>query len=129
MKTLLAALLLSTAAVAADAIPLHTVAPETARFELLETSRWTFKLDRNSGEIWQLTWLEDGRKTWTAMTVPGLDAGKKNKARFQLFGSGLARQMLLDTETGATWWLDEKKDAAGKDSLSWVVLGEPAAKK
>lgn len=127
MKTMLAALLLATTAIAADP-PTHTRAPETARFEVLEGAKWTFRLDRNSGEIAQLTWLDGGKKSWTAMNVPGLDAGKKNKPRFQLFATGLSRY-LLDTETGASWSLEETKDAAGKDAITWVAFTEPAAKK
>ncbi len=80
-----------------------------ARFEVLQSTvaaRWTFRLDRHTGRIWQLVKTRDDDNTWEEMPVVGLpQAGGTARPRFQLFASGLAARhtFLLDTDTGRTW--------------------------
>lgn len=93
----------------------HTSPSPTARFEVLQSSlaaRWTFRLDRYSGRIWQLVRTKDDENTWQEMPITDLPKVQSpTRPRFQLFTSGLAARFtfLLDGETGRTWVVTTNK--------------------
>ncbi|NUU04233.1 hypothetical protein [Herbaspirillum robiniae] len=92
-----------------------TNAVPNARYEIVQSpmaARWTFKLDRHTGGVWQLVATSDNGLTWEGMVVvqpPTVNS--PSKPRFQLFTSGIAARytFLLDTETGRTWQLTAQK--------------------
>jgi hypothetical protein len=82
-----------------------------ARFEIVQSplaARWTFRLDRYAGRVWQFVTTQDANSTWQEMVVidlPKLQA--QTRPRYQIFTSGLAARhtFLIDSETGKTWVL------------------------
>lgn len=86
-----------------------TSPPSTARFEIVQSqlaAKWTFRLDRYSGRIWQLVKTSDDDNTWEEMPVMGLPKGQAAaRPHFQIFTSGLAARhtFLIDNDTGKTW--------------------------
>ena len=88
-----------------------TTLPTNARFEIVQselTARWTFRLDRFTGQVAQLVKTQDDNTTWEEMTVNGLPkVTTPSRPRFQIFTSGLAARhtFLIDTDTGRTWLL------------------------
>jgi hypothetical protein len=117
--------LFSAIAFAQDTSDIHqqTVAPTNARFEIVQSelaAKWTFRLDRFSGHVAQLTRTKDGDMTWEDTPVIGLpQISSPLRARFQIFTSGLAaiHTFLIDTVTGRTWQLasDKGKNPDGSD--------------
>jgi hypothetical protein len=87
-----------------------TTPPPNARFEIVQselTVKWTYLLDRFTGEVYQLVVKGDGSLAWDSMIVdpiPQFNA-KQPHPRFQIFTSGLAAKntFLLDTYSGFTW--------------------------
>lgn len=98
-----------------------TSAPAGAKYEVIQsplTARWTYLLDRTTGQVWQLT--SNGRSlAWTAMPMQPAPV-RGTRPRFQIFTSGLSAKdtYMLDTDTGFTW-------VAVKDG--WVPLGSAKA--
>ncbi|MDE4917017.1 hypothetical protein ACUXAV_001637 [Cupriavidus metallidurans] len=102
-----------------------TAAAADARFEIVQSElalRWTFKLDKQSGVVYQLVASKDGVLSWDEMarykhTLPDpVVAGKTN---YQIFLSGIAAKntFLINVNSGATWQLQ------GSDSgNSWVPI-------
>jgi len=92
-----------------------TSAIPNARYEIVQSAmaaRWTFKLDRYTGSVWQLVATSDSGLTWEGMMVAqSPTVTSPSKPRFQLFTSGIAARhtFLLDTETGRTWQLTAQK--------------------
>jgi len=83
-----------------------------ARFEIVQSelaAKFTFKLDRYTGQVWQLVTgkSESGDETnWQETPVQGApNFAPTNTPRFQIFTSGLAGRftLLLDTRTGLSW--------------------------
>lgn len=80
-----------------------------ARFEILQSplaARWTFRLDRFTGRVWQMVKTNGDDSTWELM--PAFEFPKlasASRPRFQLFTSGLAARhtFLLDSDSGKTW--------------------------
>ncbi|MDY6903962.1 MAG: hypothetical protein SWH61_04675 [Thermodesulfobacteriota bacterium] len=109
-----------------------TAPPEDARYEIVQSQlavKWTFKLDRYTGKIYQLAATEEGLAIWGEMLVwdaPDHKAGKK--PRYQIMTSGLttAHSFLLDTETGKTWLLTERtltsKEGKPLDVRGWFPI-------
>ena len=95
-----------------------------ARFEIIQSSlaaKWTFRLDRYTGRVWQLVTTKDEDNAWEEMLVfdiPKLQAA--TRPRFQLFSSGLASRhtFLLDSNSGKTWTLTTSK-GANKDGTEF----------
>lgn len=87
----------------------NTSLPSSARFEIIQSSlaaKWTFRLDRYSGRVWQLVKTKDDDNIWEEMPVLDLPKSKTaSKPHFQLFTSGLAARhtFLIDNDTGKTW--------------------------
>lgn len=105
-----------------------------SRFELLQSSlaaKWTFRLDRFTGRVWQLVKTKDDDSTWEEMPVIGLPKLQSaTRARFQLFTSGLAARhtFLLDSDTGKTWIVvtgkGKNKDGSEFDYNAWQPFAE-----
>ena len=104
-----------------------------ARYEVVQSplaARWTFRLDRYTGKVWQLVKTKDDDNTWESMPVIGLSAPPNpSKARFQIFSSGLAARhtFLFDAETGRTWIVVTGKRNRPDGSEYEFVLWEPFA--
>lgn len=88
-----------------------TSPPSAARFEIVQSqiaAKWTFRLDRYSGRIWQLVKTNDDDNAWEEMPVIGLPKGQPaTRPHFQIFTSGLAARhtLLIDNDSGETWVL------------------------
>lgn len=112
----------------------HTSLPTAARFEILQSSiaaKWTFRLDRYSGHVWQLVKTNDDDNTWEEMPIIGLPKGKTSaKPRFQIFTSGLAARhtFLIDNDTGKTWLVvtskRKNKDGTEYELNIWQPFAE-----
>lgn len=91
--------------------PIHhqTSPPAGARFEVLQSTiaaRFTYRLDRYTGRIWQLVRTSKDENAWEEMDVTGLPrSSSATRPRFQLITSGIAARhtFLLDTDTGKSW--------------------------
>jgi len=88
-----------------------TAACSDSRFEIVQSqlaARWTFRLDRFTGEVMQLLLNAEQENVWAKVPVQDMPKIKPgNVPRFQIFTSGLAARhtFLLDTLTGKTWTL------------------------
>jgi hypothetical protein len=111
-----------------------TTSPPNARFQIVQSelaAKWTFRLDRFTGQVDQLVLTKQGDNAWESMPVQDLPAVLPSaKARFQLFTSGIAAKhtFLLDTETGKTWTLTKavrKQDGVPDEEYSvWQPFSE-----
>lgn len=110
----------------------QTTAPPSARFEIVQSplsARWTFRLDRYSGEVSMIVSVDDN-VGWEKMMVLGLPSIQSpSKPRFQIFTSGIAARhtFLLDTETGKSWMVVMTKMKNPDGSESEVNLWQPFA--
>jgi hypothetical protein len=83
--------------------------PTDARFEMFQSGlgvKWTFRLDRVTGNVERLVSAKSGNLVWEKTRVlPHPKAVNTVKPHFQIFVSSLPEQvtLLLDTESGATW--------------------------
>jgi len=112
----------------------YTASAANARFEILQSplaAKWTFRLDKFSGCIWQLVKTKDDDMSWEEMLV--LDLPKiqaPTRPRFQLFTSGLAARhtFLIDGDTGRTWLVasgkHKRNDGTEYDVVIWQPFGE-----
>jgi hypothetical protein len=95
---------------------LASTPPSDARFEIFQSgpaAKWTFKLDRITGNVERFALAKSGNLAWEKMKVlPHPRAANSAKPHFQIFVSSLAPQytFLLDTESGATWQIDSRTD-------------------
>ena len=102
---------LSATASAQNDVNIHesTLQPADGRFEIVQSplaAKWTFRLDRHSGQVDQLVKTYRGGNSWQGMPMIGLPRTTGiNKPRFVLFTSGLAARhtFLIDTTTGEAW--------------------------
>ena len=104
--------LIATSALAAQdqSVPAATSQAEGTRYEVVQSplaEKWTFKLDRFTGRVWQLVLASTDDFVWELMTVRGLGTSSSNAPRFQIFTSSIAVKyiFLIDTELGRTWVL------------------------
>ena len=94
----------------------QTVAPDNARFEILQSTvaaRHTFRLDRFTGRVWQIVLTKSDDNAWEEMPVVAFpEVTAPTRARFQLFTSGIAvrHTFLLDTATGKSWVIVTSKE-------------------
>ena len=88
-----------------------TTLPSDARYEIVQSqlaAKWTFRLDRYTGQVYQLVKMENDDVAWEAMLVEGhYDIPEPNRPRFVIFSSGIAARhtFLMDSDTGQTWVL------------------------
>ena len=114
----------------------HTTPPVDARFEIVQSelaAKWTFRLDRFTGRVAQLSVdaADDSVVSWWDTPVVGLpQLENPTRARFQLFTSGIAAKhtFLIDTDTGKTWLMvnEHAKRANGTEyeHIAWVPFTE-----
>ena len=108
--------------------PQQTSASPGARYEILQSplaAKWTFRLDRYSGRVWQLVKTKDDDTAWEEMPVYELaKLASPNRPKFQLFTSGLAARhtFLVDSDSGKTWILVTGK-RTNKDGTEYQVSG------
>lgn len=103
-----------------------TLISSDARYEIIQSTlaaRWTFRLDKHTGVVFQIVQKSDNSLTWEEMLrLPHtlLDTRHPNKVNYQIFMSGtLARvTFLINVNTGATWQLTQ-------DSESNLVFWDP----
>src|SRR5579862_7034924 len=99
-----------------------TTTPSGARFEIVQSevaAKWTFRLDRFAGHVFQLVRTTAGDYTWEEMTVAGRTVvAQPSRARFQIFTSGIAAKFtfLIDGDTGKTWQLIATKETLADGS-------------
>ncbi|MBL8339516.1 MAG: hypothetical protein JNM97_22310 [Rhodoferax sp.] len=127
LSLILAFAVLSCSSTAAQDYPApphqQTTPAPGARYEVLQSqlaARWTFKLDRFAGRVWQLVRTADDDSSWEEMSIfDALKVPTPTRPRFQLFSSGLAARhtFLLDADTGKTWRLTtiKRKGRDGED--------------
>ena len=110
-----------------------TTPPPGARFEIMQSelaAKWTFKLDRFTGQIFQLVRTKQDVYSWEKMNVIGFrSVAQATRPRFQLFTSGLAAKFtfLIDTDTGKTWQLATVKEQLADGTEQENNLWEPLA--
>jgi hypothetical protein len=118
-----------------------TASPPNARFQIVQSdiaAKWTFRLDRFTGQVDQLVRTNQGDSAWEGMPVKALPTVlSPAKAHFQLFTSGIAARhtFLLDTDTGKTWSLvttTKKQDGVAKltevNGTDGVITTHPGSK-
>ena len=115
-----------------SATPSHqqTSPPPNSRFEVIQSplaAKWTFRLDRYSGRVWQLVKTKDDDNKWEEMPVVDRPKPSAPKPRFQLFTSGLAARhtFLIDADTGKTWLVVTGKRKNTDGSEYEIYLWEP----
>jgi hypothetical protein len=113
--------------------PIHnqTTPPPNAKFEIVQSqiaAKYTFRLDRFTGQVSQLVHTSTGGNSWENMRV--IDASKASTntyPHFQIFLSGIAAKhsFLIDTDSGNTWTLTTLTDDAGKETeVVWKPFEE-----
>lgn len=110
-----------------DAPSVHqmTSTPANARFEIVHSplaAKWTFRLDRYTGNIGQLVQTASGGSAWESMTVIGLPkVDGTTGPRFVLLTSGLAIRFtfLMDTQSGKTWELTSISKGNAQPEIVW----------
>ena len=111
------------------------------RYEIIQSPlarKYTFKLDKYTGNVWQYVMSVDNNVTWqfvpratddwgTLIPYSITDEEISNTVRYQLYIGGIAvRDMfLLDIETGQTWVLTNSSD----DVLFFNEIKEPSKDK
>jgi hypothetical protein len=96
----------------------------TARFQIVQSdlaARWTFRLDRFSGEVAQLVQTSEESLSWEPMDVrQKASVVTPTHPRFEMFTSKLAVKFtfIIDTETGKTWQLASQ----GQGKVVWQPL-------
>ena len=112
----------------------RTTPPDEARYEILLSelaARYTFRLDRFTGETSQLVLQADSTLAWQSIRKdPHVLADTRASARpnYQMFSSGLAARytFLINVNSGATWQLQQNAN----DELFWAPLdSKPSAKR
>jgi len=103
-----------------------TETPNNSRFEIIQSSlaaRWTFKLDKFTGKIWQYVRTKDDENIWEEMYVLPKPISS-TRPKFQIYTSGLAARftLLIDNDNGKTWVLTTSKDKDGNELTYWQQL-------
>lgn len=108
-----------------------TTTPPDARFEIVRSepaARWTFRLDRYTGNVYQLVKTKDDGIAWEQMPVEGLpEIPNAGTPRFVLFTSGRAAQhtFLMDSKTGKTWFLKAVDVSVGEGQATTIHVWTP----
>lgn len=98
--------------------------PEGARYSVVQSqlaARWTFKLDKQTGDSFQLMENERHEPTWKLLprqTHPG-DKLLPGQVNYQIVISGLSATqiVLLNVNSGASWLLRETSNGN-----AWVAF-------
>ena len=93
--------------------PVSSTIPQSSRYEIIQSNliaRFTFKIDKYSGNVYQLVSDTVDVQSWSKMErikhVSDVIVNK-SKVNYQLFTSGIAVRFtyLMNIDTGATWLL------------------------
>jgi hypothetical protein len=91
-----------------------TMTPQNSRYEFVQShiaARSTFKVDKFTGQVYQLVQAENGNITWQEIVKIQHQNDKRKDAQvnYQFFMSGMAAKFtfLINVWTGATWQLTE----------------------
>ena len=114
-----------------DAAHQYTEVPVNARFVFLQSeiaAKVTLRLDRFSGDVFQLVTDAEGNLGWEQMPVYSRPVIRQNSCpRFSLFTSsfGVRMTFLMDNDTGQTWQLqqEDRGSEIGKVNV-WAPLSE-----
>jgi hypothetical protein len=105
-----------------------TVSP-SARYEIVQSelaAKWTFRLDRVCGRVYQLIHTTgDDELGWGVIAAERRAACQEDgRTHYQLFTSSLAAkfQFLMNSDTGATWVLTERKRSNGDVDYIFLPL-------
>ena len=107
-----------------------TVVSNQARYEIIQSTlaaRFTFKVDRVCGNIFQLVATKNDDLIWEQMSVVKLpNCTNDGKIRYQLFLSGLAARhtFLMNTDNGKTWQIRSFTNKGGNEDAAWFPLDE-----
>lgn len=101
---------------------------EGGRYELVQSEiarKNFFKLDKYTGNVYQLVVKSNGDRTWQKMNIIGLDYDtiKDNTINFQIFMGGMAVSdcFLINIHTGTTYQLYRDTES---DSFFWGMIIE-----
>lgn len=95
-----------------------------ARFEVIQNPnirRYTFYLDKNEGNVYQLVKTRSGGFAWEIMDIyPNKSNTKYTESTYQIFIGGIAAAdtFLIDTKTGRIWNLIQRPD----ESIVWEEM-------
>jgi hypothetical protein len=101
-----------------------------ARYEIIQSTlaaRFTFKVDKVCGNIFQLTATKNDDLIWEQMLVVKLpNCTNDGKIRYQLFLSGLAARhtFLMNTDNGKTWQIRSFTNKSGNEDSAWFLLDD-----
>jgi hypothetical protein len=101
-----------------------TVSPN-ARYEIVQSdlaARWTFRLEKVCGYVFQLVKTQDGGAAWEIMSIQQQpNCVNDSMSHYQLFSSSLAAHhtFLMNTDTGMTWVLTSHTNRDKSESLQW----------
>ena len=106
--------------------------PPGGRFEIVQSplaAKWTFRLDRHTGQVDQLVSSRFGGVAWQEMPAIGLPKTTNvSEPRFVLFASGIAARhtFLIDTETGDSWVLTAwpSEEESSDEVTGWAPFDE-----
>jgi hypothetical protein len=102
--------------------------PNNVRFEVIQSSlaaKWTFRIDKFSGRVWQYVRTKDDDNIWEEMLVLPKPI-TSTRPKFQIYLSGLAAKFtfLIDNDSWKTWVLTTSKDKNGDELTYWNQLSE-----
>lgn len=95
-----------------------------ARFEVIQNPnirKYTFYLDKNEGNVYQLVKTRSGGFAWEIMDIyPNNSNTKYTESTYQIFIGGIAAAdtFLIDTKTGRIWNLVQRPD----ESIVWEEM-------
>jgi hypothetical protein len=105
-----------------------TVVSNQARYEIIQSTlaaRFTFRVDRVCGNVFQLVATKNDDLIWEPMSVVKLPScNNDGKIRYQMFLSGLAARhtFLMNTDTGKTWQIRSFTNKNGNEDTAWFPL-------
>ena len=134
-RTVLLALLCTSSSAVAQEQPTpaqRTSSVAEARFEVVQSPlapSFTFRVDRYTGRVWQLTNVRGGFWEWEETPVPEpISVPSPSRPRFQLHVSGISysHTLLIDTETGKSWQFTKEgptyQRERSRNGYGWEVV-------
>jgi hypothetical protein len=106
----------------------QTEPPQNSRFEMIQSgigARFTFRLDKFTGRVWQYVKGANDEDGWQEMLVsPKPTASSKPKFQIFLSGIGARYSFLIDNDNGNTWLLVSVKLKDGSDGSIWQKISD-----
>ena len=131
MKQILLLIAICFISLTSSAIETHhavKTSTEGGRYEIVQSEiarKYTFRLDKYTGDIYQLVLKINGKTTWEKMEVIGLgfDTIKNGIINFQIFMGGIAVSdcFMINIHTGKTYQLYQDSDT---NNLFWSYIIE-----